>query len=91
EDFSLKDILADDCLSADEETVFNEKLSLLKKCIAELDSSAKYFIELNFNRRLKLEKIRKHLKLSRGAVDMYKYRIINKLRECFRRKGFALE
>jgi RNA polymerase sigma factor (sigma-70 family) len=91
DDLFLKDILAVDCPAADEEVILKEKLSTLKGCIDELDSSARYFIELNFNRGIKLEKIMKHLKLSRGAVDMYKSRIMEKLRDCFRRKGFALE
>jgi RNA polymerase sigma factor (sigma-70 family) len=87
----LKDILADDCPSASENIILREKLSVLKSCISELDKNARYFIELNFNRGLKLEKIRRHLKLSRGAIDMYKSRIMDKLRECFSRKGFPLE
>jgi DNA-directed RNA polymerase specialized sigma24 family protein len=46
---------------------------------------------LLINRGLKPEELKEHLRLSRGAIDMRKSRIIERLRDCFRSKGFALD
>ncbi len=91
DDLSLKDILPDSSPSAPEKIGFKEKLARLKECIKILDTNDKYFLELHMNRGLSLERLKEHFKVSRGAIDMRKSRIIGRLRECFRLKGFALD
>ena len=39
----------------------------------------------------RLEVLKEHFRVSRGAIDMRKSRIIDRLRECFKHKGFALD
>lgn len=90
-DLSIKDVLADESALASDALVQEEKLSHLKGCIEKLDLQDKYFLELYINKGLTLEELREILKLSRGAVDMRKSRIIEKLRECFKGKGFMLD
>mgnify|MGYP001206554093 CR=1 FL=1 len=47
-----------------------------------------YFLELFLNQGLALDEIKDHLKINRGAVDMRKGRIFQKLQDCFKKKGF---
>lgn len=89
DEFSLKDILADDSVSATEILTQKEKLKHLKDCIHALDNDDKYFLELHINRGLGLEDLKDVLRLSRGAIDMRKSRVIKRLRECFKSKGFV--
>ncbi len=91
EEFSLKDILADDSPAVRDTLHYRERLENLKDCISDLDSSDKYFIQLHINRGVKLEALRGVLHLSRGAIDMQKLRIVQRLRDCFKNKGFALD
>jgi len=70
---------------------FDEKLKTLGDCIEMLNSDDKYFLELNFNQKVSLETLRDFLKLSRGAIDMQKARLMKKLKDCFRTKGFELD
>lgn len=88
---SLKDILAANSLSAPDELSFKEKLQSLKDCINALDDEDRYFIDLHIYRDLDLEKLKKVFRISRGTIDMKKSRIIERLRECFRRKKFMLD
>ncbi|PIP19495.1 MAG: hypothetical protein COT38_03065 [Candidatus Omnitrophica bacterium CG08_land_8_20_14_0_20_41_16] len=88
---SLKDILKDDSLSAVETLSKEEEVKALDDCIEALDSGDKFFVELNFNQKVSLEIIRDFLKLSRGAIDMQKSRLMQRLKDCFKRKGFALD
>jgi RNA polymerase sigma factor (sigma-70 family) len=66
-----------------------ERLEHLKDCIRQLSQNEKYFMELHIYRGVRLDKLRKHLRLTRGAIYMQKARIIGKLRNCFKAKGFA--
>ena len=91
ENFSLKDIIADDSISAKEVLTDEEKLESLKDCIGRLDIDEQYFLELHINQDLTLEDIKDALGISRGAADMRKSRIIDKLKECFKSKGFQLD
>lgn len=91
EELSLKDILTDSALPVSETVIQKERITSLKDCIKELESADKYFLELHLNQDLSLEELRRHLRISRGAVDMRKSRIIERLRECFKGKGFALD
>ena len=88
EGFSLKDTIVD--LTPEVTDFLNEqdRRKTLYECIDLLDSSEQYFMELFLGQELNLEQIKEHLKLNRGAVDMRKSRIFQKLQECFKKKGF---
>ena len=88
---SLKELLADYSATVPETLSQEERIKGLKECIEKLGNDDKYFLELHINRGLRLEELRAHFKLSRGAIDMQKARIINRLRDCFKSKGFQLE
>jgi RNA polymerase sigma factor (sigma-70 family) len=90
DELSLKDLLTDDDPPVDHILETKEKFSLLKDCIDELDTDDKYFIELHINRAFRLDELKRILKISRPAVDMRKQKIIQRLRGCFRRKGFFI-
>ena len=89
EGLSAKDILADNSLSAVEELLKEEKAKVLDECIDLLNNEDKYFVELNFNQKVSLEIMRDFLKLTRGAIDMQKARLMKKLKDCFKHKGFT--
>ncbi|HTZ11567.1 MAG TPA: sigma-70 family RNA polymerase sigma factor [Candidatus Margulisiibacteriota bacterium] len=87
EGFSLQDVLADSSLPVSDR-VNQEELSMhLAECIEALETKDKYFLQLHINQGLRLEALRGHFNLSRGAIDMYKARILERLRQCFKRKG----
>jgi len=90
EGFSLTEILASDSPSVSDTLIQEEKLTHLKDCIDRLGNEDKYFLELHIQRALSLQELKDYFKLSRGAIDMRKSRIIERLRECFRSKGFVL-
>ena len=87
----LKDMLADGSVLTPEKIGHEERLNALEDCIEKLDHDEKFFIELHINRGLKLEVLKEHFKVSRGAIDMRKSRIIDKLKDCFKGKGFVLD
>ena len=91
EEFSLEDILPAENQSVKDLLVIEERLIPLKECIEILDMEDKYFLELHFNQGIDLEDLKAVLKVSRGAVDMRKSRLIGRLRDCFRGKGFGLD
>ena len=91
EDLALKDIISDSKPLARDTVITEEKLLQLKDCIGALADSDRYFLELHLNQRLDLEDVREALGLSRSAVDMRKSRIIERLKDCFKGKGFALD
>jgi RNA polymerase sigma factor (sigma-70 family) len=86
--FSLKEIIADNAQIQSEQVLDKEKLSSLTDCIKRLDTDDRYFLELNINRSLSLEELKDYFGVSRGAIDMRKSRIIQRLKECFKDKGF---
>ncbi len=88
EDFSLKEILADESPLVREAIEVEEKFTLLKDCIDMLDIEDKYFMELHIYRGFELEELKGIFKVSRGAIDMRKLRIVGRLRNCFKNKGF---
>lgn len=88
EGFSLKDTLADLAPAAADFLNEQDRRKTLYECIDLLDSGEQYFMELFLGQELNLEQIKEHLKLNRGAVDMRKSRIFQKLQECFKKKGF---
>lgn len=91
DDFSLQDIIPDNSPISNDILVTKEKLSTLTECIQKLDADDKYFLELYLNRGLGLEELKNILRISRGAVDMRKSRIIERLKDCFKSKGFGLD
>ncbi len=91
EGLNLKEMLADNSLSIREAAAIEERLSQLEECIGTLDTDDKYFLEFHIDRGLSLELMKQLFKVSRGAIDMRKSRIISRLRECFKTKGFELD
>jgi RNA polymerase sigma factor (sigma-70 family) len=91
DELTLKDVLADNSSPVTDSLSQKERLTQLKNCIKELDSDDKYFLELHINRGLSLEELKEIFKLSRGAIDMCKSRIIERLKRCFRSQGFTLD
>jgi len=89
EGFSLKDILADSSRPVTEALESEERLMSLRECIHALDREEKYFIELHIYRGVGLDELKAAFKVSRGAIDMRKLRITEKLRGCFKSKGFV--
>lgn len=90
DEFILKDILADDSASIRDTIADEERFLHLKDCIDKLENDDKYFLELYINKGLSLEELKDMFRISRGAIDMRKSRIIESLRECFKSKGFVL-
>jgi len=86
--FSLGDLLADLSEGAVEFLNDQDKRKALRECISWLETAEQYFLELLLNQELSLDEIKDCLKISRGAVDMRKGRILEKLQDCFKKKGF---
>ena len=86
--FTLADTLKDLSPGAVEFINDQDRRKTLQECIGLLESGEQYFLELFLNQRLTLEEIKEHLKINRGAVDMRKGRIFQKLQDCFKKKGF---
>lgn len=91
EGLSLGDRLSDGSFSVPELLSQEERLKSLEDCIQELNIQSRLLIELNINQRVKLEILKDLFKISRGAIDMQKTRIMAKLKECFKTKGFSLD
>jgi RNA polymerase sigma factor (sigma-70 family) len=91
EGLCLKDLLVQGSPGADELLADGERLKALEDCVEALNEDDKFLIELNFNQGLSLEEVRGLFRLSRGAMDMKKSRLMNRLRDCFRGKGFKLD
>jgi RNA polymerase sigma-70 factor (ECF subfamily) len=88
---ALLSLLADTRQDSSSEALGNEKLEGLKECVDGLSQEDRFLIEMHFLRGIGLQQLSSFLDLSRGAVDMKKSRLLEKLRECFRRKGFVLD
>ncbi|MFA5411234.1 MAG: sigma-70 family RNA polymerase sigma factor [Candidatus Omnitrophota bacterium] len=91
EGLSLKDVLADGSTPISDTLAAQDDLAHLKDCIKRLDIDDKYFLELYLNQGLTLEELRRVFKISRPAADMRKTRLIERLRECFKHRGFLLD
>jgi len=89
EGLKIKDILMDDKASVREILADKDMFEHLKECIEDLDTDDKYFLELYVNQTMDLKELKDILKISRGAADMRRVRIINRLKDCFRAKGFV--
>jgi RNA polymerase sigma factor (sigma-70 family) len=88
EGFSLGDLLVDLAMGAIEFLNDQDKRRTLRECISQLESGEQYFLELFLNQELTLDEIKDHLKINRGAAEMRKGRILQKLQDCFKKKGF---
>jgi RNA polymerase sigma-70 factor, ECF subfamily len=88
--FSIMDILPSDSPSAIDAISQEEKTDNLEDCIEKLSLEDKYFLELHMHRGLSLEDLKVFFKISRAAIDMRKSRIVERLKECFKSKGFVL-
>ena len=91
EDVSLKEVLADTSAPVTDKLAKDERLAHLKDCIKKLETGDKYFLELYLARGLGLEELKRIFRVTRGAIDMRKARLIERLRECFKSKGFLLD
>ncbi|MBM3245796.1 MAG: sigma-70 family RNA polymerase sigma factor [Candidatus Omnitrophica bacterium] len=90
-ELSLREILPDESAGIRVVLSHKERLLRLAECVEALGRDDKYFLELHINRGLALEDLMGHLRVSRGAIDMRKSRLMERLRECFKSKGFALD
>ncbi len=88
EGFSLADTLPDLSAGAAEFLKDQTRRKTLQECISLLESDEQYFLELLLNQELTLDEIKECFKINRGAVDMRKARILQKLQDCFKKKGF---
>jgi len=91
EGLTLKDSLPHDSPQALDMLIDKEKLKSLKECLEKLDQHEQYFLSLHIYRGVRLEDLKEHLGISRGALDMRKTRLMERLRDCFKGKGFALD
>jgi len=91
DEFSLKNTLFDRAQAPIDLLVSKEKISGLKDCIRKLDTDDKFFMELHLNQGISLEELKIIFEVSRGTVDMRKSRIIERLKSCFKSKGFQLD
>jgi len=87
----LKDILTDQRISVKQLLSDQERLQLLYECIDSLSSQDKYFLEMHIYQGVNLRDLQANLRISRSAVDMRKSRLIQRLKDCFKDKGFQLE
>jgi len=88
--FSLAEILMSNSPSVTDVLSQEERFTHLKDCIDKLALDDKYFLELHIHRGLGIEELKSWFRISRPALDMRKSRIIERLRGCFKRKGFVL-
>ena len=88
EGFSFADTLQDLSVSAAEFLKDKDRRKTLEECISLLESGEQYFLELLLNQELTLDQIKDYFKINRGAVDMRKARVLKKLQDCFKKKGF---
>ena len=91
EGVSIKDALPQQGADSLQQLERKEGFSGLKECIEALESPDKLLLELHFNQGLIFEELKKIFRISRAAVDMRKARLMQRLRECFKQKGFQLD
>jgi RNA polymerase sigma factor (sigma-70 family) len=75
-------------VSVKDDILEKEKAEALTDCIQRLELDEKFFLELTLKWGLSLEELKDFLRISRGAVDMRRKRMIERLRNCFKEKGF---
>ena len=87
----LKDVIADERARVDQVILSREKYEELIDCIKRLTAQEKYLVQMHIYQELNMEELAKLFKVSRGTLDMRKSRILEKLKNCFRRKNFVLD
>ncbi len=87
----LGDLIEDGSSSVLDQISKEDSLESLYDCISALSIDDRYFLEFYIARGLSLEAIKDTLAISRGAVDMQKSRIVSRLKDCFKGKGFVLD
>ncbi len=90
-ELTIKDIVIDESISIASQLNKEDHINHLKQCIEELETDDKFFLEFHINRGINLKIMKGIFKVSRGAIDMRKSRIISRLRNCFKTKGLILE
>ncbi len=75
-------------LSAAEELINKEKHERLTECIQMLELDDKLILEMTLRWQQSLEELKDLFGISRGAMDMRHSRLIQRLRDCFKEKGF---
>lgn len=75
-------------VSVPEEMVMKERSEQLTDCIQRLELDDRFFLELKLNWDFSLDELKDFFGITRGAIDMRHSRIIERLRDCFREKGF---
>ena len=88
---SLKDAIADEKSFPDQYMASKEKHDQLLDCVKTLTAQEKYLVQMHIYQGLNMEELAKLCKASRGTLDMRKSRILEKLKNCFRRKKFMLD
>lgn len=91
DELTVKDIITDKAISIASKINKEDHIIHLKQCIEELDIDDKFFLEFYINQGVQLEAMKDIFKVSRGAIDMRKSRIIYRLKNCFETKGLILE
>lgn len=86
---SGKDSIPDESISADEAALYREHAANLKECVDALGTDDRFLVQLHIDHGTSLESIRKVLNISRSAIDMRKNRLIKKLQDCFKTRGFV--
>jgi RNA polymerase sigma factor (sigma-70 family) len=89
-ELTLSEIIPYRSLSASEELLKKEKAETLIDCIQRLDLDDKFFLELNIRMGLSLEELKNFFRVTRAVIDMRRRRIIERLKDCFKAKGFVL-
>jgi len=84
-------LIEDSSISALDKLNAEDSLESLYDCIKALGVDDQYFLEFYIVRGLDLEAIKNTLEVSRGSVDMHKLRIVSRLKDCFKSKGFPLD
>lgn len=88
---TVKDIIIDETISITSKLNKEDLIIHLKQCVEELDTNDKFFLEFHFNRGIPLAALKSIFRVSRGAIDMRKSRIIDRLKNCFETKGLIFE
>jgi RNA polymerase sigma factor (sigma-70 family) len=88
EGFTVADLIPDPQESVLTAAERLEERQQLAECIAQLDTLSLFIIRANVFAGVCARELALLLGISRGAFDMRKSRIMEKLRECFRKKGF---
>ena len=90
DEISLAQMLEEGSSVSANKAVLKEKFSGLTDCIQGLETDEKYFLGMHLDMGLTLEELREYFKLTRGAIDMRKARIVDRLKECFKSKGLIV-